>query len=235
MRSWRFPMTRLHLRTWTATGSLWVPRRRRWPTPGSCRWGATFRCSCTLKRARNTRWRAPSAKPHRAYHGFAFHTAPGVTLEDDLARRDLTINAMAVAAEQSEDPARGEVMDPYGGRRDLRERVLRHVTTAFAEDPVRILRLARFARALPRLLGGTGNHGPDAADGGRRRGGSPRGRARVARALSRGLMEQRPRPHAGGAARIAVRCSACCPKWTGSGACRSAPTTTPKWTPACTC
>ena len=67
------------------------------------------------------------------YHGFAFHTAAGVTLEDDLARRDLTINAMAVAAEQADHPARGEVIDPHGGQRDLRERVLRHVTGAFGK------------------------------------------------------------------------------------------------------
>jgi tRNA nucleotidyltransferase (CCA-adding enzyme) len=72
------------------------------------------------------------------YHGFAFHAAPEVTLEQDLARRDLTINAMARAAD-------GTLVDPYGGRRDLADGVLRHVSPAFAEDPVRILRLARFA------------------------------------------------------------------------------------------
>ncbi|TFY99059.1 multifunctional CCA addition/repair protein [Ramlibacter humi] len=72
------------------------------------------------------------------YHGFAFHAEPNVTLEDDLARRDLTINAMA----QDGD---GRLFDPFGGQMDLRARVLRHVTDAFREDPVRILRLARFA------------------------------------------------------------------------------------------
>lgn len=72
------------------------------------------------------------------YHGFAFHAAPDVTLEQDLARRDLTINAMA------RDEA-GQLHDPYGGERDLRAGVLRHVSPAFAEDPVRILRLARFS------------------------------------------------------------------------------------------
>ena len=72
------------------------------------------------------------------YHGFAFHAAPDVTLEQDLARRDLTINAMARAAD-------GTLVDPFGGARDLREGVLRHVGEAFAEDPVRLLRLARFA------------------------------------------------------------------------------------------
>jgi len=72
------------------------------------------------------------------YHGFAFHAAPDVTLEEDLARRDLSINAMA------QDEA-GRIIDPYGGQRDLAARVLRHVSPAFAEDPVRILRLARFA------------------------------------------------------------------------------------------
>ena len=72
------------------------------------------------------------------YHGFAFHTAPDVTLEQDLSRRDLTINAMA-------EDADGTLIDPFGGARDLREKRLRHVSPAFAEDPVRILRLARFA------------------------------------------------------------------------------------------
>ncbi len=83
------------------------------------------------------------------YHGFAFSTAQGVTLEQDLARRDLTINAMAVAAEEAHDLTTARVIDPYGGQRDLRDKVLRHVTQAFAEDPVRILRLARFAARFP--------------------------------------------------------------------------------------
>jgi tRNA nucleotidyltransferase (CCA-adding enzyme) len=82
------------------------------------------------------------------YRGFALHAAPDVTLEEDLARRDLTINAMAVAAEQIEadgrfSPKDGSVIDPHGGRQDLAQRVLRHVTPAFREDPVRILRVAR--------------------------------------------------------------------------------------------
>ena len=76
------------------------------------------------------------------YHGFVFHTSPDVTLEEDLVRRDLTINAMA----QAED---GTIVDPYGGRRDLEARLFRHVSDAFAEDPVRILRLARFAARFP--------------------------------------------------------------------------------------
>ncbi|WP_457389391.1 multifunctional CCA addition/repair protein [Roseateles sp. P5_E1] len=77
-------------------------------------------------------------KTAAGYHGFAFHAAPDVTLEQDLARRDLTINAMA----QDEQ---GRLVDPYDGQRDIRDKVLRHVSPAFAEDPVRILRLARFA------------------------------------------------------------------------------------------
>jgi tRNA nucleotidyltransferase (CCA-adding enzyme) len=72
------------------------------------------------------------------YTGFAFHAEPGVTLEQDLTRRDLTINAMA-------KDAAGAIIDPHGGRADLAARVLRHVALAFAEDPVRILRVARFA------------------------------------------------------------------------------------------
>jgi len=72
------------------------------------------------------------------YHGFAVHAEPGVTLEQDLLRRDLTINAIAMDTE-------GRVIDPYGGTRDLEARLLRHVSPAFGEDPVRILRAARFA------------------------------------------------------------------------------------------
>lgn len=76
------------------------------------------------------------------YRGFSIHANPEVTLEEDLARRDLTINAIA----RSED---GALVDPYGGQQDLAQRVLRHVTEAFREDPVRILRLARFAARFP--------------------------------------------------------------------------------------
>ncbi|GAB4401879.1 MAG: multifunctional CCA addition/repair protein [Rhodoferax sp.] len=90
-------------------------------------------------------------KSGRGYHGFVVHAAPDVSLEQDLLRRDLTINAMAVAADRVGPDGRfapGDVIDPYGGQRDLRARVLRHVSPAFAEDPVRILRLARLAARL---------------------------------------------------------------------------------------
>jgi tRNA nucleotidyltransferase (CCA-adding enzyme) len=94
------------------------------------------------------------------YHGFAFHAAPDVTLKQDLSRRDLTINSIAVQTvntpaengfdiifEKNEQIQldRSKLIDPYGGLRDLDAKVLRHVSPAFAEDPVRILRLARFA------------------------------------------------------------------------------------------
>lgn len=81
-------------------------------------------------------------KVSTGYHGFEFHAAPEVTLEQDLQRRDLTINAMA-------RDAQGQLIDPYGGQRDLNARRLRHVSAAFSEDPVRILRIARFAARLP--------------------------------------------------------------------------------------
>ena len=77
-------------------------------------------------------------KSGRGYKGFTVHAAPDVTLEDDLRRRDLTINAIA------KDEG-GRLIDPFGGQEDLRSGVLRHVSEAFAEDPVRILRVARFA------------------------------------------------------------------------------------------
>ena len=77
-------------------------------------------------------------KTGHGYGGFTFFAAPEVTLEEDLQRRDLTINAMA------EDP-QGQLIDPYGGQQDLAARILRHVAPAFAEDPLRVLRVARFA------------------------------------------------------------------------------------------
>lgn len=77
-------------------------------------------------------------KVGRGYKGFKFYASPEVTLEKDLQRRDLTINAMA----QTED---GKIIDPYNGQQDLKNKILRHVSPAFAEDPVRILRVARFA------------------------------------------------------------------------------------------
>ncbi len=80
-------------------------------------------------------------KTAAGYHGFQFYAAPDVTLEEDLRRRDLTVNAMAETDES-------DIVDPYGGQQDLEHRVLRHVSEAFAEDPVRILRTARFAAKL---------------------------------------------------------------------------------------
>src|SRR5438132_8319326 len=77
-------------------------------------------------------------KHGRGYRGFEFFASPEVTLADDLARRDLTINAMA----RDED---GTLIDPYGGEADLRAEILRHVSPAFVEDPLRVLRVARFA------------------------------------------------------------------------------------------
>ena len=118
------------------------------------------------------------------YKGFVFHAAPDVTLEEDLVRRDLTINAIA----ETED---GALIDPFGGQRDLQARVFRHVSDAFAEDPVRILRLARFAarladfavapetEALMRAMVAAGEVDALVPE-------------RVWQELSRGLMEDRP-------------------------------------------
>lgn len=122
-------------------------------------------------------------KTARGYHGFEFQAAPDVTLEQDLARRDLTINAMA------RDEA-GSLIDPFGGAADLKAGVLRHVGPAFAEDPVRILRVARFAARfdfaiapetlqLMRKMVANGEVNALVAE-------------RVWQELARGLMEQRP-------------------------------------------
>ncbi|MFP4682101.1 MAG: multifunctional CCA addition/repair protein [Ectothiorhodospira sp.] len=78
------------------------------------------------------------------HRGFSVHADPGVTLEEDLARRDLTINAMARDTD-------GRLVDPFGGQRDLEARLLRHVSPAFSEDPLRVLRVARFAARLAPL------------------------------------------------------------------------------------
>jgi tRNA nucleotidyltransferase (CCA-adding enzyme) len=124
-------------------------------------------------------------KSGRGYRGFQFQAAPDVTLEQDLARRDLTINAIA------EDPDTGALVDPHGGQRDLAARVLRHVSDAFAEDPVRLLRLARLAaryadfeiaaetQALCRRMVEAGEADELVPE-------------RVWQELSRGLMEARP-------------------------------------------
>jgi tRNA nucleotidyltransferase (CCA-adding enzyme) len=118
------------------------------------------------------------------YRGFVFHAAPDVTLEQDLVRRDLTINAIARADD-------GTLTDPFGGQRDLQMRIFRHVSDAFGEDPVRILRVARFAarfpeftvapetNALMRRMVEQGEVDALVAE-------------RVWQELSRGLMEQRP-------------------------------------------
>ena len=122
-------------------------------------------------------------KTARGYKGFAVYAAPDVTLEQDLARRDFTINAMAQAAD-------GRLIDPYGGEADLRAGVLRHVSPAFGEDPVRILRAARFAarfgfsvapetRELMRGMVDSGEVDALVAE-------------RVWQELARGLMEQTP-------------------------------------------
>lgn len=80
-------------------------------------------------------------KTGRGYYGFSVDASAAITLEEDLSRRDLTINAMAQAAD-------GTLIDPYGGRDDLEARILRHVSPAFVEDPLRVLRVARFAARL---------------------------------------------------------------------------------------
>ncbi len=130
------------------------------------------------------------------YRGFTVHASPDVTLEQDLARRDLTVNAIAMPAEWvqpdgSFEPDPDKLADPFHGRRDLEQRVLRHVTDAFREDPVRILRVARFAArfddfsvapetmALMREMVAAGETDALVAE-------------RVWQELARGLMETRP-------------------------------------------
>jgi tRNA nucleotidyltransferase (CCA-adding enzyme) len=119
------------------------------------------------------------------YHGFEVDASADVTLEQDLLRRDLTINAMA------EDADSGALIDPYGGQADLRARLLRHVSDAFAEDPVRILRVARFAARLPdfAVAAETRTLMRRMVDAGEVDALVPE---RVWQELARGLMEERP-------------------------------------------
>lgn len=85
-------------------------------------------------------------KSGNGYHGFTVDFNPKVTMREDLSRRDLTINAMAM------DPSTGEIFDPFNGRKDLKNKVLRHVSSAFADDPLRVVRLARFASRFPDFI-----------------------------------------------------------------------------------
>ncbi|MGF6904466.1 multifunctional CCA addition/repair protein [Paraburkholderia sp. GAS348] len=129
-------------------------------------------------------------KTAAGYHGFQFFYAPDVTLEEDLARRDLTINAMAREM-RPDGELTGPVIDPFNGRGDLQARLFRHVSDAFLEDPVRILRIARFAArfvdftvapetmALMRKMVGDGEVDALVAE-------------RVWQEVSRGLMEKKP-------------------------------------------
>ncbi|MFI4940535.1 MAG: multifunctional CCA addition/repair protein [Burkholderiales bacterium] len=118
------------------------------------------------------------------YRGFVFHTADNVTLEEDLARRDLTINAIAMAND-------GSMIDPFGGREDLKEKIFRHVSEAFVEDPVRILRVARFAARFPEfsVAPETNRLMQQMVDAGEVDALVPE---RVWQELSRGLMEDKP-------------------------------------------
>ncbi|MCC8405551.1 multifunctional CCA addition/repair protein [Paraburkholderia sp. MMS20-SJTN17] len=129
-------------------------------------------------------------KTAAGYHGFQFFYAPDVTLEEDLARRDLTINAMAREVRPDGEPT-GPVIDPFNGQADLQARLFRHVSAAFLEDPVRILRIARFAArfvdftvapetmALMREMVADGEADALVAE-------------RVWQEVSRGLMEKKP-------------------------------------------
>lgn len=129
-------------------------------------------------------------KTAAGYHGFQFHYAPDVTLEEDLARRDLTVNAMAREV-RPDGELTGPVIDPFGGERDLAAKRFRHVGEAFVEDPVRILRVARFAArfdgfdvapdtlALMKAMVAAGEADALVAE-------------RVWQEISRGLMERKP-------------------------------------------
>ncbi len=144
-------------------------------------------------------------KHGRGYRGFEFFASPDVTLVEDLARRDLTINAMA-------RDERGELIDPYGGQADLEAGVLRHVSPAFVEDPLRVLRVARFAARF-RFRRGAGDPAPDARAG---RDGRDQG-ARAPSASGRNSPKacwSRIRRGCSRCCATAGRSRSCCRKWT---------------------
>lgn len=123
-------------------------------------------------------------KTAKGYKGFAVHASPEVTLHEDLARRDLTINAMAKTLD-------GQLIDPYGGEADIQKKIFRHVSPAFVEDPVRILRLARFAARFTQFTVATETLAVmrQMVDAGEVDALIPE---RVWQELSRGLMEAKP-------------------------------------------
>ena len=161
------------------------------------------------------------------YTGFAFDAAPTVTLEQDLERRDLTINAIA----RAED---GELIDPWSGRADLEARVLRHVSPAFREDPLRVLRVARFAARFAPLgftiAAETLELMKEIVAAGEMEALRPE---RVWQETVKALGDGAPRRLLRNAARRATRCSASFPRSTHCSASRNPSTGTPRSTPAC--
>lgn len=125
-----------------------VPKERDWVVVGSApeelltrgfrQVGASFPVYLHPETGEEYALARTERKQGHGYHGFTVDFHPGVTLEEDLERRDLTVNAMARGTD-------GSLIDPFGGQRDLENRVLRHVSEAFSEDPLRVLRVARFA------------------------------------------------------------------------------------------
>ena len=162
------------------------------------------------------------------YRGFSVEFGPEVTLEEDLARRDLTINAMAQSAD-------GTLIDPYGGQRDLEARMLRHVSPAFIEDPVRVLRVARFAARFAPL---GFRVAPDTLALMRsmveRREVDALVAERVWQETEKALREPEPSDIFPGAARLRRAASGFIRKSTRCSACRSRPSGIRRSTPACT-
>ena len=116
-------------RSANATGASSARHRKRWPPTATVRSARTSPCSCIPDTNEEYALARTERKTAAGYHGFDFHTSPDVTIEEDLARRDLTINAMARNSV-------GDLIDPFNGSGDIERRILRHVSEAFAEDPV---------------------------------------------------------------------------------------------------
>ncbi|MDR6139176.1 tRNA nucleotidyltransferase/poly(A) polymerase [Pseudoxanthomonas sp. SORGH_AS 997] len=167
-------------------------------------------------------------KSGRGYRGFVVDADPGVTLEEDLGRRDFTLNAIARSAD-------GALVDPYHGVDDIEARVLRHVGPAFVEDPLRVLRAARFmARLAPlgfRVAPETLALMRQVADSGELDALVPE---RVWQELRKALASPRPSAFLRTLHTRPARWRMCCRRWTRCTACRSAPSSIPRSIPACT-
>ena len=223
----RFATSCSACRSPTATGSSSARHPRRCAPPDSCRSAPTSRCSCIPKPAKSMRSLAPNARQSAGYHGFAFHASPDVTLEEDLAAPRSDDQRDGADGRRHADRSRG------AGDAIWTAKILRHVSPAFVEDPVRILRLARLAARFTDFTVAPETERADGDDGRQRRGRRAGARARLEGAVARPDGEP-PVADVRGAARLRRARPDPARRSTGCGVSRSRPSTTRRSIPACT-